>query len=231
MTKEQAVEINHLGLILDGNRRWAKTNGLPIFQGHAKGYENLKTIIKEAVNQKIKYISAYAFSTENWERSEKEVGYLMKLALKIATKDINELHKDNIRVIFIGSKDRISSKLALAIEKAQELTKNNTVATVGLCFNYGGQNEIIDAVNKSSELNGDKPMAKEDFEQFLYSKDFPDLDMIIRTSGEQRLSGFMLYKAAYAELFFNDKFWPDFDKNDLNEAITEYKKRVRRFGK
>ncbi|HMS23754.1 MAG TPA: polyprenyl diphosphate synthase [Candidatus Saccharibacteria bacterium] len=231
MTEEHAVEIKHLGLILDGNRRWAKANGLPIFQGHARGYENLKTIIKEAVDQGIKYISAYAFSTENWERSEKEVSYLMKLALKIATKDVAQLHGDNIKVIFVGSRDRLSSKLVLAIEKAEELTKNNTVATVGLCFNYGGQNEIIDAVNKYHDQKDGKRLSKEDFEQLLYSRDFPNLDMIIRTSGEKRLSGFMLYKAAYAELFFNDKFWPDFDKNDLNDAINDYKRRIRRFGK
>ncbi len=231
MDGDQTVEINHLGLILDGNRRWAKANGLPTFQGHAKGYENLKTIIKEAVHQGVKYITAYVFSTENWERTEKEVNYLMKLALKIATKDIAQLHKDNIKVIFIGSRDRLSSKLALAIAKAEELTKKNTAATVGLCFNYGGQSEIIDAVNKSCQQRGSPKISKKDFEQLLYSKDFPNLDMIIRTSGEMRLSGFMLYKAAYAELFFNNKFWPDFDKNDLNDAINEYKDRIRRFGK
>jgi undecaprenyl diphosphate synthase len=230
MDRDQTARINHLGLILDGNRRWAKANGLPIFQGHAKGYDNLKTIIKEAINHSIKYVSAYIFSTENWERSEKEVGYLMNLALKIATKDIKELHEDNVRVIFVGSRDRISKKLLTAIDKAEKLTKDNTAITVGLCFNYGGQSEIVDTANKALEKYGDSRLDKKDFEQLLYSKDFPDLDMIIRTSGEMRLSGFMLYKAAYAELFFNDKFWPDFDKNDLKQAIDEYKKRTRRFG-
>ncbi len=230
MDGDRTAQLNHLGLILDGNRRWAKAMGLPIFQGHARGYDNLKTIIREAVNQGIHYISAYIFSTENWERSKSEVSYLLNLALKIATKDVKELHKDNIRVIFIGSKDKLSTKLLQAIEKAEDLTKNNTLATVGLCFNYGGHNEIIDAVNKSIELKNNQQITKRDFEQLLYSKDFPDLDLIIRTSGEMRLSGFMLYKAAYAELLFNQKLWPDFDKNDLIEAIEEYYNRTRRFG-
>lgn len=224
---DSGAQPRHLGLILDGNRRWAKQHGLPTFQGHKKGYENLKTIIKAAVNNGVKYISAYVFSTENWNRSREEVKYLMDLALRIAKNEVKELHKEQIRVRFLGTKDRLSDKLIKAIDNAEELTKNNKRGTVALCFNYGGKQEIADAVNNIKKEH----TTPDDIEQNLYSPDVPPIDLVVRTSGEQRTSGFMLWRAAYAELIFIDKYWPDFTEDDLKEVLAKYAKRNRRFGK
>lgn len=224
-TSEQ--QLNHLGLILDGNRRWALEHGLPTLQGHKKGYENLKTIVKAAVNRGISYISAYSFSLENWNRSQEEVKYLMDLALYLAKNEVKELHKEQIRVRFLGTKERLSAKLISAIEKAEELTKDNKRGTVAICFNYGGKQEIADAVNS---INKDH-VTPDDIEQHLYAADVPPVDLVVRTSGEQRISGFMLWRAAYAEMMFIDKYWPDFSTEDLEAVIEDYNSRERRFGK
>lgn len=222
----------HLGLILDGNRRWAKENNLPTLKGHQKGYANLKKIVKQAAEKDIKFISAFIFSKENWDRSKEEVNYLMDLALKIAKKDIKELHKSGIKVEFLGSKEKLSNKLKTAIKDSEKLTKNNEKATLGLCFNYGGKQEIIDGVNNFIESKTvNEKITEYDLEQNMYSKDFPDIDLLIRTSGENRLSGFMLWKSAYAEILFVKKYWPDFTTLDLTKAINEYYKRKRRFGR
>lgn len=232
MDEDQTAGINHLGLILDGNRRWAKANGQTTFEGHARGYENFKTIAKEAINLGIPVISTYIFSTENWSRSEEEVKFLMSLALKMAKKDVKELAKENIKVRFIGSKDRLSRQLIRAIDEAEDLTKNNTRGTIALCFNYGGKDEIVKAVKSIVDKKIKKDtITEETIEQNLYASDIPPVDMIIRTSGVHRTSGYMLWRSDYSELLFVDKLWPDFNKNDLNDAISEYKKRVRRFGK
>lgn len=229
---ENKAPLRHIGLILDGNRRWARENNVPTFNGHQKGYEKLIEIVKHAVNLGIPYISTYIFSNENWKRSKEEVGYLMDLALKIAKKDVDELHKEDIRVVFLGSKDNLSDKLIVAINEAEQKTKNNKKATLGLCFNYGGWQEIVDATKKIIDLGIlSSELTQEVFEQNLYSKDFPNLDLLIRTSGEHRISNFMLYKAAYAELIFVNKYWPDFTNADLDEAIEEFSHRKRRFGK
>lgn len=221
--------LRHLGLILDGNRRWAREKGLPTLQGHKKGYENLKTIVKEAINGGISYVSAYIFSAENWNRSKEEVTYLMDLALFVASSEVKELHKENIRVRFLGSKERLSAKLIKAIEKAEALTAKNSRGTVALCFNYGGYQEITDAASRAIQA-GKTKLTPEDIEQNLYASDVPPVDLIIRTSGEQRTSGFMLWRAAYAELYFTDKYWPDFTTRDLHDAIQWYGDRKRRFG-
>src|SRR5690606_11357072 len=165
-------KLQHVGLILDGNRRWAKEQGLPTLQGHKKGYENLKTIVKELVNSGVPYVSAYIFSLENWKRSEEEVSYLMDLALFVAKNEVNELHKENIRVVFVGSTERISEKLLKAIRNAEEKTKNNTRGTVALCFNYGGKQEIADAANKAFQ-SGKTEITPDDIEQNLYASDVP----------------------------------------------------------
>lgn len=222
--------LRHLGLILDGNRRWAGEHGLPTFQGHKKGYENLKNIVKEAINNGVQYVSAYIFSTENWNRSREEVKYLMDLALYVAKNEVNELHKQDIKVKFLGNNDRLDQKIVDAIKQAEDLTKDNTRGTVALCFNYGGQQEIADAFNKLAK-QGKTTITPVDIEQNLYSPEVPPIDLIIRTSGEQRLSGFMLWRASYSELMFVDKYWPDFNEDDLHSAINKYKNRERRFGK
>lgn len=220
----------HIGLILDGNRRWAKEQGMPTLEGHRAGYTNLKTIGKAAIKRGVKYISAYVFSTENWERSEEEVGYLMKLLLWVAQNEVEELHKENIRVRFIGSDDRLSPQIIKAIAKAEEKTRNNTGGTLALCLNYGGQQEIADAYNKMQH-DGIEVATPETIGTYLYAPEVPPVDLIIRTSGEQRLSNFMLWRAAYSELLFVDKHWPAFSVEDLDAAISEFESRQRRFGK
>lgn len=230
MTENTAIP-QHLGLILDGNRRWAKANGLPQLEGHRKGYENLKTIGKAAIKRGVKYVSAYVFSTENWQRTKEEVDYLMKLLLWVAKHEVNELHKEGIRVRFAGAKDKLSTKVIQAIADAETKTKENDRGELILCLNYGGQQEIADAVKdiislgiKTAEITPNL-IAKH-----LYLPDVPPVDLVIRTSGEQRLSNFMLWRAAYSELLFVDKHWPAFTEEDLDSALTEYTSRIRRFG-
>lgn len=231
MNMSETSEIpTHVGLILDGNRRWAKAQGLPSLEGHRAGYSNLKTITKHAINSGVKYVSAYIFSTENWNRSKEEVKYLMDLALWYAKHEVAEVHKEEIKVVFLGRKDGLSKKLLSAINDAEVLTRNNKRGTLALCFNYGGRQEIVDAVNIAMQDNP-KQITLDSIEQNLYSFDIPSIDLIIRTSGEQRLSNFMLWRAAYAELLFVSKHWPDFGTPDFDEALGEYKKRQRRYGK
>lgn len=221
----------HIGFILDGNRRWAKDQNIPTLEGHRAGYANLKDIAKHAVNRGVKFVSAYIFSTENWKRTEEEVKYLMDLALWVAKHEVKEVHKEQIRVRFLGRRTGLSKKLVHAIEDAEELTKANTRGTLALCFNYGGQHEIVDAAKQLLVEHTDpNDVTEEKFAQYLYAPDIPAVDLLIRTSGEQRLSNFMLWRAAYAELYFVQKHWPAFTTDDLDQAITEFSNRHRRFG-
>lgn len=222
----------HIGFILDGNRRWAHSRGLPKLEGHRQGYDNLKEITKATINRGVKYVSAFIFSTDNWNRTHREIKYLMELAHRMLTRDVEELNRERIRVVWLGSRERVSSKLIRAIEKAEDITKGNTRGTLALCFNYGGMDEIAHATRRVAKLKiPPEEITTETIASNLYSPEVPQLDMIIRTSGEQRLSGFMLYRAAYAELTFVDKYWPDFSENDLDEALKDYKLRDRRFGR
>ena len=231
LTKNSSTTPVHLGLILDGNRRWATENGLPTLEGHRKGYENLKTIGMEAIAQGIQYVSAYVFSTENWNRSEQEVDYLMKLLLRIAKTEVKQLHKENIRVRFLGSNDKLSNQIIKDIASAEELTKNNTAGTLALCLNYGGQQEIVAAVNSALKNDSTKQeITAQDIEQNLYGADIPPIDFMIRTSGEKRLSNFMLWRVSYSELYFTDTYWPAFTVSDLKKALAEFGRRKRRFG-
>ncbi len=225
----QLTAPQHLGLILDGNRRWAKAHNLPTLEGHRKGYENLKTITRAAHKYGVKFVSAYVFSTENWNRSKEEVEYLMKLLLWVSKNEIKQLDKENVRVVFAGTRERLSDEIITAIDKAQERTKNNTAGTLLLCLNYGGHEEIVSAANRA--LSGGAEKLTEDLiEQNLYAADIPPIDLIIRSSGEQRISNFMLWRAAYSELYFTPKMWPDFDEADLEVAFQDYARRQRRFG-
>jgi undecaprenyl diphosphate synthase len=221
----------HIGFILDGNRRWASENGLPKLVGHKKGYENLKKIAEECFDRGIKVVSAYIFSTENWKREKAEVDYLMDLALKLFQKDLKELIKKNIRVVVSGSRERLSDKLVSAIEKAEADTAQNTRGTVNICFNYGGQTEIADAIK--AILNAgvkSEEVTTELVRKNLYKPTLPPVDYIVRTSGEHRLSNFLLWDSAYAELNFVDTHWPAFSSQDLDEVLEEYHHRTRRFG-
>ena len=221
----------HIGFILDGNRRWAKENGLPKLVGHKKGYENLKKIAEECFDRGIKVVSAYIFSTENWKREKAEVDYLMDLALKLFQRDLKELIKKNIRVVVSGSRKRLSEKLILAIEKAEADTAKNTRGTVNICFNYGGQTEIADAIKEmlNSGVKAEE-VTTELVRKNLYKPDLPPVDYIVRTSGEHRLSNFLLWDSAYAELNFVDLHWPAFSSQDLEQVLAEYDRRTRRFG-
>lgn len=226
---DTAKPLRHLGLILDGNRRWAKSNDLPTLEGHKKGAEVFKEIALSAFDQGVEYVSAYVFSTENWSRAQDEVSYLMKLVIKAVEKYLDEFNDQGVRILVLGRKDGLRQDVLKAIERTVEKTAGNNKSTLALCFNYGGKHEIIDAANAAIE-SGKTTLTPEDIEQNLYAPDIPDIDLVIRTSGEQRISGFMLWRAAYAEMLFVEKYWPDFTTSDLTEAINWYEKRNRRFG-
>lgn len=221
----------HLGLILDGNRRWAKEHGLTPLKGHREGYNNLKKIVVEAFDLGVSFVSAYVFSTENWDRSKEEVDYLMKLLLWIAKNEIKNYHKQNIKILFIGEEDRLSKEILIEMRKAEELTKNNTGGTLAICLNYGGTYEIVGAINKILSANIPKKISIKMIEDNLYQPQIPPIDLIIRTSGEQRISNFMLWRSAYSELYFTDVYWPAFSIEDLHFALNNYANRQRRFGK
>ncbi len=221
----------HIGFILDGNRRWAKAHGLPTLEGHRKGYENLKTILLHALDRGVKYASMFVFSTENWNRSKREVSYLMKLLGWVLTDELHELQSRNIRIVWVGSRRQMNPSLIRVIEHAEELTKDNQAGTLVLCLNHGGHREIAEAMQR---LVADG-IAAEDIDEAMIARyldypEIPPIDLIIRTSGEQRLSNFMLWRAAYSELIFRDEYWPDFSTRAFDECLLEYSKRQRRFG-
>lgn len=229
-TKAVAVP-QHLGLILDGNRRWARERGLPVIEGHRQGYLALKKVLRSALTNGVRYVSAYVFSTENWKRDREEVRSLMKLFLWVLKHEIKELDKEGIRLRVIGSKLQLGHALAKAIHEAEERTKDNDRGTLLLCLDYGGQQEIVDAMRRIAELGYDpEEITPELISKFLYAPDVPPVDLVIRTSGEQRLSNFMLWESAYSEFLFNKVYWPDFDDKQLDEAFAEYTRRQRRFG-
>lgn len=221
----------HVGIVLDGNRRWAKANGKPAVQGHRQGMDVLKEVSFHAFERGIQYLSAYVFSTENWQRAEEEVNYLMDLTVKAVEKYLDEFHRRGIRVVILGRRKDVRRTVLDAITRAEEKTKDNTQGTLALCFNYGGKEELVDAVRlivaqglTPREVTADVLTAS------LYCPEIPDVDLLVRTSGEERTSGFMLYRAAYAELMFVEKFWPDFTTADFDDALAEYTERERRYG-
>lgn len=223
------MTLKHLGIIADGNRRWAKEQGLPSIEGHKKGLEVIETLIDAAADQGIEFITFYVFSTENWGRSEAEVSYIMKLAETRILKYAEKIQAKNGRLVILGSKDRVPPKLASAIEKAEKITEKGTGITVGMCFNYGGETEIADAANTA--LKADHEITPETIRKHLYHPEIPDVDMVVRTSGEERISGFMLWRASYAEFWFIKKYFPEMTADDITKIIEEYGQRERRFGK
>lgn len=228
---QPAILPHHLGLILDGNRRWAKEHGLRPFEGHRRGYLRLKKIALASFDKGIPYVSAYVFSTENWHRSKQEVAYLMDLLKWVATHEIQSLHKHNVKAIFLGIDQGLDPELIAAIRAGEAKTANNTDGTLVFCLNYGGQQEMADAAaNLIRSGIAAEDVTPELFSRHLYGPDLPPIDFIIRTSGEQRLSGFMLWSAAYAELKFVLKNWPAFTVADLDAALHDYAQRQRRFG-
>jgi len=222
----------HIGFIVDGNRRWAKQHGLPAYEGHLAGYNTLQEVLLETLRQGVKYASAYVFSTENWKRSEDEVGRLMGLLLRVLKADLPIFIENNVRLRVIGTREGLSKALLKAIDDAEEKTKNLTGGELLLCLNYGGQGEIADAVKKIVQ-HGVQPedITPELISQYMYAPEVPPCDLIVRTSGEQRLSNFMLWRAAYSEFMFLDKNWPDMTREDVAGILEEYSKRERRIGK
>jgi len=229
---DTAILPNHVGIILDGNRRWAKAQGLPTMEGQRQGSENFKKVALAAFEKGVHYLSAFVFSTENWERAEEEVGYLMKLVLKAVENYLEDFHKAGIKIVILGRRTGLSESVLKALEKTESKTQDNKKGTLALCFNYGGQEELVDAIKKILIIQPDPETVTADtIQAALYAPEVPPLDLLIRTSGEQRLSGFMLYRSPYAELYFTDKYWPDFTTEDLDAALQEYGQRQRRFGK
>lgn len=230
------TKINHIGLIVDGNGRWAKERGQKRSYGHKKGAEALEKIILYINENKIaNYLSLYVFSTENFNRSEEEVNYLMELFMKWFKKVKDKYQNANIKVLFSSQKRYLKKEIVDAINELENATKENTGLVVNFCLSYGGRQEIVDATKKISEKVLNKEIKIEDINEELFKKylynDLPDVDFLIRTSGENRISNFMLWQLSYAEFYFPKVYFPDFTPESLEEAIKEYEKRDRRFGK
>lgn len=225
----------HIAIIMDGNGRWAKEKNLPRAMGHKAGVETIREVVKECNRLGIKYLTLYAFSTENWKRPQDEVNSLMKLLIEYLKKEIEELHKNNVVVNHIGDVSRLPQACQAELLNAYNKTKNNTGITMNLALNYGGRDEILTAVKKilgeyskgSIKIND---IDEQTFSKFLYTSGMPDPDLIIRPSGEQRVSNFLLWQCAYSEFWYSNINWPDFTMKDLHKAIEDFQKRDRRFG-
>jgi undecaprenyl diphosphate synthase len=221
----------HLAIIMDGNGRWAKARGLPRLAGHRAGTENLRRILRACVRHSIKILTIYAFSTENWGRPAEEVRGLMTILEQVLERELKELHQEGVQIRHIGRAHGISPRLLKKIQQAVELTKNNDTIILNVAFNYGGRQEIIDAVRRIVRAGID-PVQIDDalFNEYLYTADQPDPDLIVRTSGEMRFSNFLIWQSAYAEYYVTPTFWPDFDEDELQKALDHYASRERRFG-
>lgn len=220
---------NHIGIILDGNGRWATRQGLPRNFGHREGVNAIVRTVEAARKFGIKRLSVFAFSTENWKRSDEEVQGIFDLLKEFFVKELDRMVKNGVKINFFGDLSRFKGELREILDKTALATENNDTIIVNICLNYGGKQDIVQAVNKLI-AEGKKEITEEDIANNLYSKGQPDLDFVIRTSGEQRISNFMIYQSAYAELYFPKILWPDFDEKALYEALVEYSKRKRRFG-
>jgi len=226
----------HIAIIMDGNGRWAKEKGLGRSAGHRAGIDAVKEIVKSAGEFGIKVVTFFAFSTENWSRPKKEVAMLMRALNNFLSRQLKELEQDNIRLLVIGRDEPLPGYLQAKLKEAQERTKNNTGLTVVLALNYGAKQEIVDAAKRFARAvaRGEarlEDLDEETFSRYLYTRGLPDPDILIRTSGEMRISNFLLWQLSYAELYFPKKYWPDFKKPDLARAIQVYQSRERRFGR
>lgn len=221
---------NHVAIIVDGNGRWAKEKGLPRSKGHAAGFENIKKISNYVFSTGTKILSLYVFSTENFKRSKEEVDYLMNLFVKKFKNEADIFNKNNIKVVFSGKDAPLPKEVIEARNKITELTKDNNGGIINFCLNYGGRAEIVDATKKIIEKNiKQEEITEETFKQYLY-QNLPDVDLLIRTSGELRISNFLLWQSSYAEFYFPKTYFPDFDEKEYDQALIEYTRRDRRFG-
>ena len=225
----------HIAIIMDGNRRWAKNKNLPVSLGHKEGAKTLEKVVRYANKIGIKYITVYAFSTENWKRTTEEVTALMNLFQSYLDDYSKRADSENIKVKIIGNRQGLSEKMQKSIEKCMERTKNNTGIVFNIALNYGGREELLNVTHQIAEdvkkgILQPEEITEKDIEKYLYTKGQPDPDLLIRTSGEKRLSNFLPWQLSYSEFLFIDKNWPDFTEEDLNYAIEEYQKRTRKFG-
>jgi undecaprenyl diphosphate synthase len=230
MDKTSGIPV-HVAFIMDGNGRWAERRGLPRLEGHQSGVKNVRPIIEYLNKKGIRYVTLYAFSTENWNRPDDEIDGLFKILESVISEEARELHKNNAMIRHIGRLTGISQKLKKSITDAVKLTENNSGINVGFAFNYGGRSEILDAVRKIIDRRikvGD--LTEENFRRYLYTNDCPDVDLVIRTGGEIRTSNFLIWQAAYSEYYFTPVLWPDFNEQELEKALRTYSQRQRRFG-
>ena len=222
---------NHVAIIMDGNGRWAESKNLDVSDGHIAGYKNIRQVIIIMKNMGVKYITLYAFSTENWNRPKNEVDSLIELAVSVINDETRELNNNNVKIQHLGRTDRLKPSLVEKIEKAIDITKNNNGITLSIAFDYGGKDEIINSTNIIIDKNTQDHVDEDLFNQYLYSSNLPDVDFLIRTGGEYRISNFLLWKIAYSELYFTPIFWPDFSEEEIKLSFNEYSNRQRRFGK
>ncbi len=225
------MKLDHIAIIMDGNRRWAIANKLPSYEGHKKGAENLWNIINDIQEFKLKFLTVFVFSTENWKRSKREISFLMSLLNQFLDQTISKINENNFRVRFIGDLSAFEEKIKNKIEIIQNNSQLNQGVVITLALNYGGRLDIISAINKILIYDkNSKPISEKDFKKYTLNKDLPDPDLLIRTGGEIRLSNFLLWDLAYTELMFLPQMWPDFDKLILENCILDYSKRKRKYG-
>lgn len=224
---------NHIAIIMDGNGRWARKRFLPRIAGHKRGVEVVRDVVKKCAQLDIKFLTLFAFSSENWRRPEEEVSFLMGLFMDALKREVVKLHENNIRLILIGDRSRFSADLVQQIEASEMLTQDNTGLTLTIAANYGGRWDLLQAMNKMVKANPQSAQAfeEEDLTPFLTMHYAPEPDLFIRTGGEKRISNFLLWQLAYTEFYFTDTLWPDFDESSFDQAVISYQKRERRFGR
>ncbi|MEX1086932.1 MAG: polyprenyl diphosphate synthase [Candidatus Paceibacterota bacterium] len=221
-----------MGVVMDGNRRWAKRNGLPTVEGHRVGYNKLNNLMQWAKEEKIPYVIVYAFSSENWNRSEEEVSALMGLFRHFFRSQINYAKRNNVKIVFIGERERLPKDIQTGMTRIERETQHNTALTLVIAAPYGSRGEIVDAINRILDTQGGHDHITEDIVSgYLWTSGIPDPDLIIRTGGRRRLSNFLLWQAAYAELYFSDTLWPDFVRTEFTKVLYDYSLRKRSFGK
>ena len=230
------TNLEHIAIIMDGNRRWAKSKFLPSAAGHKKGVEALRTTLKACADFGIKYLTVYAFSTENWNRQKEEVDFLMSLLAKTIVDEVPEFNQNDIKLSFIGDRTSLSKEIIDIIEYGEKETKNNKTLNLQIAFNYGARLEITNATKEIAKkvVSGElkiEDINEQTINKYLYTKNMPDPSLLIRTGGEKRISNYLLWQSAYTEIYVTDTFWPDFNKDSLAEAIIDFNNRQRRFGK
>ncbi len=222
----------HVAIIMDGNGRWAIARGLDVSEGHHAGFENIRRVVNDFAKRGVEYLTLYAFSTENWDRPETEVNGILDLAIAVIANEAQELHANGVRIKHLGRVDRLSPELRDQLEQAVEMTAGNTGLTLGIAFDYGGRAEIVQAVRRMvEETVSPGEVDEQKFSEFLYTSDMPDVDLLIRTGGDFRISNFLLWQTAYSEFYSSETWWPDFFGERIDEAFDAFSERKRRFGK